>query len=242
MDSDIASLDNLINERFQRFMSQLSPETANQIESNLGDTSSSMSSPECTDSDLENFVKVSKALIDSDDSSGDCGETAAGGSSGSDFLTKVKSEVKTEEEEAEKPKQALKPTGIIKKSKKCSEPLGKDHVKVKKSPPKKQCGFCGKLLRSNYLNDHIKSIHLGIKRFTCDFCLKSKFYKSDLKKHLMTHLRRHIRVKSERDRSFKCEFEGCNKSFCLRSSLRIHIIVHSGNTKIISPSSLSNYF
>jgi uncharacterized Zn-finger protein len=47
---------------------------------------------------------------------------------------------------------------------------------------------CGKeFMRTNNIIDHLR-MHAGIKPFSCKFCFKSFTQKSNMKKHMKTHI------------------------------------------------------
>ena len=110
------------------------------------------------------------------------------------------------------------------------------------------CDQCQSSFTSNWsLTRHKKSVHEGIKHFTCNQCEKSFYGIGDLNCHLRKHtgekpykceqcdksfaesgtLKNHMRVHTG-ERPFKCN--QCEKSYITRSSLNTHILLnHTGN-------------
>ncbi|XP_049704016.2 zinc finger protein 287 isoform X5 [Helicoverpa armigera] len=110
-----------------------------------------------------------------------------------------------------------------------------------------KCTMCPKVFTiSGKLGVHIRSVHLKLKRHSCDVC-EWKFYsKSELKDHMVKHggerkyqctickkayarkytLREHMRI-HENDRRFVCTI--CGRSFIQNCSLKHHTKIHHPN-------------
>lgn len=118
----------------------------------------------------------------------------------------------------------------------------KELMEVKK---RKQCGECGILVKN--LSEHQKIIHQELKRFCCDFCNYSCYFKTKITRHLQRHIPKHLReqfpcddctfvatrkdaLKSHRltmhqemrEKNFICKFNNCGRKFYNRSQLKIH--------------------
>lgn len=99
--------------------------------------------------------------------------------------------------------------------------------------------------KRHLLNRHIRLKHTAKERnYTCQYCDKSFYNNSNLKKHeeshgqknmpcefcgklftCMNNLRTHLYYHSEP--KFNCNFEGCNKKFFMRKLLRAHLNVRN---------------
>ena len=62
------------------------------------------------------------------------------------------------------------------------------------------------------LRSHVRGVHQQEKRYSCDYCEKKYFFKSELLKH--------VDNMHEKKTKFKCE--KCDKSFTHRQSLKKH--------------------
>lgn len=114
------------------------------------------------------------------------------------------------------------------------------------------CDICGKLFASKrYLSAHILTKHAQVKTYLCDTCgegfavpyllidhNKRKHNEPGHACHLcemkfMTalSLRDHIVARHTKERPYKCQFKGCNKTFSWPSSFKSHRRVHLGNEK-----------
>lgn len=118
----------------------------------------------------------------------------------------------------------------------------KQKVKVEMKK-RKQCPECGILVKN--LSEHQKIIHHQLKRFCCDFCNYSCYFKTKITRHLQRHIPKHLReqfpcdecnfVATRKDalkshvltmhqkaREKTCLCIECGKSFYNRSQLNIH--------------------
>lgn len=95
---------------------------------------------------------------------------------------------------------------------------GKKHKK-KYATETSICPYCGKLLKSKYINIHILQ-HTNNKSFKCDQC--SKLFLTQ--KYLNKHIKEHTEI-----RKFKCN--QCIATFSIKSSLITHMLVHSEDKK-----------
>ncbi len=90
------------------------------------------------------------------------------------------------------------------------------HVKSKTF----MCEICGAGYPFQYrLTKHINNIHRKIRNQHCHLC--------EMKFHRYIDLRDHIRAAHTLEQPFKCEVEGCIKSFSRNTSLIAHRRVHS---------------
>jgi Zinc finger, C2H2 type len=97
-----------------------------------------------------------------------------------------------------------------------------------KSKKTKQCWICRKVLSSNQaMKQHIKVVHEKKTRFTCPRCPKAFYYKRELQFHIVRCHEASSRT-SKPDYPFKCEFDGCRKSFKTKQELQSHQMIHSG--------------
>jgi len=98
------------------------------------------------------------------------------------------------------------------------------HLKRHKENPF-TCEHCGyttthKSSFTKHLTLHKASVQEGEqKAYKCDHC----FYSTEQKYNLALHLRTHTAEKP-----FKCDWEGCNASFTMSSSLKDHTSLHTG--------------
>ncbi|CAG9789591.1 unnamed protein product [Diatraea saccharalis] len=107
-----------------------------------------------------------------------------------------------------------------------------------------KCTLCPKVfISSGKLGVHIRTVHLKLKRYSCDVCEWRFYSKSELKDHMVRHggerkhqcnickkgyarkytLTEHMRI-HENDRRFVCPT--CGKSFIQNSTLKHHIKIH----------------
>lgn len=90
------------------------------------------------------------------------------------------------------------------------------HMETHDTKKKKQkflCTVCGIWLSSNnILESHYRAIHLGEKRFQCNYCDRLFSFRQDLKVHINRH---------EGIRPYSCKL--CPKSFYLSSNLKEHM-------------------
>lgn len=102
------------------------------------------------------------------------------------------------------------------------------HIRSIHEKTKFSCPICSKLFRHDqYLITHVDTVHNKIKRFSCDLCFYTTFWKHAITSHLMhTHINPTINSKPY---YFKCEFRSCLKFFKTKYSLERHQRSHSGN-------------
>jgi KRAB domain-containing zinc finger protein len=73
------------------------------------------------------------------------------------------------------------------------------------------CPHCG--INTDQLKQHIRNVHLQIKRFFCDHCEYATFKKFNIRSHVLRH--------SELEKRFTCHI--CGKKFCRKSAFNTHI-------------------
>lgn len=89
------------------------------------------------------------------------------------------------------------------------------------SKDKLLCEMCPQDFTSKAgLNDHIKSVHLGEKRFTCEKCSKQFYRKNKLLQHMDGHAA---------EKMHQCHV--CGKRFQFKTSLVHHLNCHSANPR-----------
>lgn len=97
--------------------------------------------------------------------------------------------------------------------------------KKKKKAPKTDrenalsCDICQKIFfKKHRLEGHLRK-HLGLKPFQCNLCEDKQFSKwFTYKEHInLKHTKGTERVQ------YKCDFDGCNKSYFIKDSLQMHI-------------------
>ncbi|XP_052757201.1 zinc finger protein 714-like isoform X7 [Galleria mellonella] len=86
-----------------------------------------------------------------------------------------------------------------------------------------KCNMCPKVFSlSGKLGLHIKTVHLKMKRHTCDVC-EWKFYsKSELKDHMIRH---------GGERKYKCNV--CKKAYARKYTLREHMRIHDNDRRFV---------
>lgn len=132
-------------------------------------------------------------------------------------------------------------TNHCKKIHNSSPPKANKQIIAKKK--KKQCFECGIFVKN--LSEHQKIIHHQLKRFCCDFCNYSCYFKTKITRHLQKHIPKHLRqqypctacefkctrrdsLKShfltmhQESRQKNCLCKECGKTFYNRSQLNIH--------------------
>ncbi|CRK93017.1 CLUMA_CG006595, isoform A [Clunio marinus] len=79
---------------------------------------------------------------------------------------------------------------------------------------KNQCPRCGVFVKS--LSEHQKIVHVQEKRFQCDFCNYSCYFKTKITRHLQRHIPKHLRDQ------LPCEF--CTFIATRKDALKSHIL------------------
>lgn len=91
----------------------------------------------------------------------------------------------------------------------------RQHFKSAGSTKKqKQCPICGILVRN--LSEHQKTVHVQVKRFCCDFCDYSCYFKTKITRHLQRHIPKGFREK------FPCAY--CTFFTSRKDALKSHIL------------------
>lgn len=136
----------------------------------------------------------------------------------------------------------------------------KDHNDNKTKDQSIACHECGRMYsnRSN-LTNHIRDVHLGIKKFSCPECNYQASQRVSLNRHVMTihrqktilcnicakefrweaDWRRHVMAKHTALR-FPCPEPGCGKDFSEARSLAKHKKVHGSEEKPLFKCNISN--
>lgn len=84
------------------------------------------------------------------------------------------------------------------------------------SKTKKQCPTCGIFVKN--LSEHQKMVHVQVKRFCCDFCNYSCYFKTKITRHIQRHIPKHLREQ------FPCEMKDCNFFATRKDALKSHIL------------------
>ena len=82
--------------------------------------------------------------------------------------------------------------------------------------PRKQCPTCGIFVKN--LSEHQKMVHIQVKRFCCDYCNYSCYFKTKITRHLQRHIPKHLREQ------FPCKVENCNFFATRKDALKSHIL------------------
>ena len=86
------------------------------------------------------------------------------------------------------------------------------------------CEICSaQFTQKCHLKIHIDTIHLNLKPFQCDECDYSCGRNATLKEHVDSV---HKKIR------FRCSFDGCDKSFSLKSHLNQHLKLHEGHVNL----------
>jgi hypothetical protein len=88
-----------------------------------------------------------------------------------------------------------------------------------------KCQLCGKEAKNNWnLQLHIRGVHEGFRRYQCATC--KKYYCNK------TFLQNHVRVTHNGESNqFICPEPGCGKAFAYSAGLRVHTLLHTGETR-----------
>lgn len=107
-----------------------------------------------------------------------------------------------------------------------SETLLEQHKYDSHSPA--VCSACGK----TYANRHSLKLHeAGHKmKLTCQVCGRAYKNRNTFKKHLQLNICQQKGRKSNKEAKFMCDY--CNKKFCHKPTLRVHIEFAHGNGKV----------
>uniref|UniRef100_A0A034W1L8 Zinc finger protein 569 n=1 Tax=Bactrocera dorsalis TaxID=27457 RepID=A0A034W1L8_BACDO len=81
----------------------------------------------------------------------------------------------------------------------------------------KECPICQKKLKSDYIKNHIKIVHIGERNNICDICGGAYKSPSQLKRHKLLHMP---------DRHLPCSV--CDRKFTETSALKVHMRSHTG--------------
>lgn len=89
---------------------------------------------------------------------------------------------------------------------------------------RKQCPTCGIFVKN--LSEHQKMVHVQVKRFCCDFCNYSCYFKTKITRHLQRHIPKHLREQ------FPCEIEDCSFFATRKDALKSHTLtMHQAREK-----------
>lgn len=87
---------------------------------------------------------------------------------------------------------------------------------AKTQKQRKQCPICGIFVIN--LPEHEKIVHQSIRRFFCDYCQYSCFFKTKVQRHIQRHIPKSFR------KNFPCEVQGCSFSASRKDALRSHAL------------------
>ena len=91
------------------------------------------------------------------------------------------------------------------------------------------CSACGKAYSKPWLLKQHERRHHIVQRCQCKHCSKSFTYPYQVRlpvDEIISQLKNHIMVKHEGIKAYTCSYEGCNKQFSSKSSLRVHELSH----------------
>lgn len=88
--------------------------------------------------------------------------------------------------------------------------------KSAESKPRKQCPQCGIFVKN--LSEHQKMVHIQVKRFCCDFCNYSCYFKTKITRHIQRHIPKHLREQ------FPCNELDCGFFATRKDALKSHIL------------------
>lgn len=92
----------------------------------------------------------------------------------------------------------------------------KNRITSTESKSRKQCPTCGIFVKN--LSEHQKMVHVQVKRFCCDFCNYSCYFKTKITRHIQRHIPKHLREQ------FPCEMKDCNFFATRKDALKSHIL------------------
>jgi hypothetical protein len=230
----------MIDEQLKsQFVAELSTNAVKNYTINFENDSESSSYSSPDSSDLEKFIRISKSMIDSEESSGDL-ETVDSGifNQHDDMVNKV--DVQGTAKEILNPVQVMKARIKTKISKDNSS---REVHEMNRISSKGLCDICGKFLTKCYLRLHIVTVHEKSKIFHCDVCSRTFYSKKSIKRHLFTHLKAKKAknfLSVVKERLFKCVVVGCNYSSTNKYGLKNHQTVHTGEVEFFSKIISSN--
>lgn len=81
---------------------------------------------------------------------------------------------------------------------------------------RKQCPTCGIFVKN--LSEHQKMVHVQVKRFLCDFCNYSCYFKTKITRHIQRHIPKHLREQ------FPCDYQDCHFFATRKDALKSHVL------------------